>query len=367
MEGIQQLQQLGPSPAKPSKAKKQPNQAPQPKTLYPPPELLEDLCSRFVLNAPEEELKSFERIGFLIELAHWFYEDHVREQQPALRSFSLSDFIAAMFKHCAALRPYGEFADEIYRSFTDYKVKVPTTGAILLNPAMDKCVMVRGWKQHSAWGFPKGKKNFQEEDLACAIREVEEEIGYNIGGHVNPEDFLEVEIAEQRCRLYIVTGVEESTPFLTRTKKEIGEIAWHWIADLPDVENEDPDNPGNPNKGANGLKYFLVWPYMRGLKNWIAARKAPGGGRSKRKKGLTGPSNPTSSGRSAVAPPPSDPAPATRELPQMPAVEFQASDVPSGTQPTALYSSPDFSNFRFDVARILPLLTFPEKVQHASL
>lgn len=62
----------------------------------------------------------------------------MREQQPALRSFSLSDFIAAMFKHCAALRPYSGFADEIYRSFTDYKVKVPTTGAILLNPAMDK-------------------------------------------------------------------------------------------------------------------------------------------------------------------------------------------------------------------------------------
>jgi hypothetical protein len=39
---------------------------------------------------------------------------------------------------------------------------------------------------------------------------------------VRPEDYLEVEIAEQRCRLYIVSGVEESTPFLTRTKKEIG-------------------------------------------------------------------------------------------------------------------------------------------------
>lgn len=91
-----------------------------------------------MLNAPEEELKSFERIGFLIELAHWFYEDHVREQQPGLKTFSLCDFISLMFTHCAALRPYSAFADQIYRSFTDYKVKVPTTGAILLNPAMDK-------------------------------------------------------------------------------------------------------------------------------------------------------------------------------------------------------------------------------------
>jgi mRNA-decapping enzyme subunit 2 len=96
-----------------------------------------------VLNAPEEELKSFERIGFLIELAHWFYEDHVREQQPGLKTFSLCDFISLMFTHCAALRPYSAFADQIYRSFTDYKVKVPTTGAILLNPAMDKVRALR--------------------------------------------------------------------------------------------------------------------------------------------------------------------------------------------------------------------------------
>ena len=28
------------------------------------------------------------------------------------------------------------------------------------------------------WGFPKGRRNFQEKDLNCALREFEEETGY---------------------------------------------------------------------------------------------------------------------------------------------------------------------------------------------
>jgi mRNA-decapping enzyme subunit 2 len=34
---------------------------------------------------------------------------------------------------------------------------VPVYGAILLNPALDKCLMVKGWKPGASWGFPKGK------------------------------------------------------------------------------------------------------------------------------------------------------------------------------------------------------------------
>ena len=28
------------------------------------------------------------------------------------------------------------------------------------------------------WGFPKGRRNYQEKDMICAIREFEEETGY---------------------------------------------------------------------------------------------------------------------------------------------------------------------------------------------
>jgi 8-oxo-dGTP pyrophosphatase MutT (NUDIX family) len=33
------------------------------------------------------------------------------------------------------------------------------------------------WNE-TEWGFPKGRRNFQEKDLVCALREFEEETGY---------------------------------------------------------------------------------------------------------------------------------------------------------------------------------------------
>ena len=33
--------------------------------------------------------------------------------------------------------------------------------------------------QEPEWGFPKGRRNYQEKDIICAIREFEEETGYN--------------------------------------------------------------------------------------------------------------------------------------------------------------------------------------------
>ncbi|KAG6467324.1 hypothetical protein ZIOFF_074881 [Zingiber officinale] len=85
------------------------------RNLLPPQELLDDLCrvlfssgsqhecvsplfdtrvfcSRFVLNVPKEDLESFERILFLLEQAHWFYEDNSVEQNPSLKSLSFREF-----------------------------------------------------------------------------------------------------------------------------------------------------------------------------------------------------------------------------------------------------------------------------------
>lgn len=42
---------------------------------------MEDLACRFLINMPSEELASADRIGFLLEEAHWFYMDMYQEQQ----------------------------------------------------------------------------------------------------------------------------------------------------------------------------------------------------------------------------------------------------------------------------------------------
>lgn len=45
-----------------------------------------------MLNVPKEDLQSFERILFLVEYAHWFYEDNSVENNPSLKSLNLKEF-----------------------------------------------------------------------------------------------------------------------------------------------------------------------------------------------------------------------------------------------------------------------------------
>lgn len=242
-----------------------------PRLLKPSQELLDDLCSRFVLNAPDEELQSFERIMFLIEQAHWFYEDNCREQDPSLKSMSTFEFAALMFQSCASLRPYIANIDDIYKDFTSYKVRVPVTGAIIVDESFEKCLLVKGWKAGASWSFPRGKKNKDEEDHKCAIREVWEETGFDVSGLLKVEDAVEVVIVEQRIRLFIVGGVRENITFAPRTKNEISDIAWHKINELP-VGGNEPHS-----RGATGMKYYMVTPFVGPLKVWISRHKPPSG------------------------------------------------------------------------------------------
>eukprot|EP00899_Mesostigma_viride_P012052 jgi/Mesvir1/20848/Mv07939-RA.1 len=227
-------------------------------------DILMDLCSRFVLNTPEQA--SFDHMLFSVEQAHWFYDDFYREQDPTLASLSLRDFTELMFQHCPALRPYQNMIDDIYKSFTTYKTSVPVCGAIIMNREMDKCVLVKGWKGGASWGFPKGKRNKCEEDSDCAAREVREETGFDISPLLTSE-CLNVTMGQKRTCLFLVVGVDEKTAaFSPQTRKEISEVAWHRIDELPSDSNE--------KRGGNGFKYFMVWPFVRKLKSWIAKQRA---------------------------------------------------------------------------------------------
>ena len=86
---------------------------------------------------------------------------------------------------------------------------------------MDKVLLVTNFNGR-AYSFPKGKINEEETDEACAIREVLEEVGFDISSMVSSSDFLEIE--DGHMRLYIVSGAPEDYEYLTRTKGEIGKI-----------------------------------------------------------------------------------------------------------------------------------------------
>eukprot|EP00171_Calliarthron_tuberculosum_P015346 IDg15346t1 len=62
-------------------------------------EVLDDLCTRFLVNLPDEEFKSFERLFFAVESAHWFYDDFFRERDPRLPRLQLKAFAQKLFDH----------------------------------------------------------------------------------------------------------------------------------------------------------------------------------------------------------------------------------------------------------------------------
>ncbi len=69
------------------------------------------------------------------------------------------------------LQPYQHQLEEIYWRFNAYKQTIPTMGAIILEPNLEKCLLVKGWKAGDGWGFPTGKINKDEADADCAVRE----------------------------------------------------------------------------------------------------------------------------------------------------------------------------------------------------
>jgi len=104
-----------------------------------------------------------------------------------------------------------------------YKTRVPVCGIIIVNSTCDKCLLVKGWKSSSTWGFPKGKINQSEPKRDCAIREVYEETGFDCTELLkeNSNDYMDLTMKDQKIRLYVVKGVDENTVFETRTRKEI--------------------------------------------------------------------------------------------------------------------------------------------------
>ncbi|KAF6166218.1 hypothetical protein GIB67_031002 [Kingdonia uniflora] len=237
---------------------------------YPPQELLDDLCSRFVLNGPPEDLKSFERLLFLVEQAHWFYEDNSVENNPSLKSISLREFTSLMFSSCIQLRPYIAHIDDIYKDFNSYKVRVPVCGAIILDESYQRCLLVKGWKAGASWSFPRGKKAKDEEDHICAIREVLEETGFSVSILLKTDDHIEVTFGEQRMRLYIIAGVKEDTIFAPQTKKEISEISWFRLDELYTTGTDQT------SRVSGGPKLYMVGPFLiRPLKTWISSHQPP--------------------------------------------------------------------------------------------
>lgn len=234
----------------------------------PSRELIEELCLRFVVNKPLEDTNSFERLLFLIEEAHWYYEDHIIPRNPRMRSLSIREFAAMMFEVCPGLEKYKGDLQMILKRFQDFKHTVPVMGAILLSTKMDKVLLVRGWSKNAAWGFPRGKRMKDETDEKCAIREVYEETGFDIKSRLNKRQFIEIHAGLQRVKLFIIKNVPENTQFKPFAKKEIGALAWHLVSELPNAK-EYSCRMYHSSTGQMH-RFYMVHVFAEQLRRWIS-------------------------------------------------------------------------------------------------
>ncbi|GAB7347142.1 hypothetical protein MBLNU459_g3264t1 [Dothideomycetes sp. NU459] len=236
---------------------------------------LDDLCVRFIINLPEEELNDVARICFQVEEAQWFYEDFIRPTDPSLPSLHLRDFCLRIFQHCPLLSTFSSSQHTAaYQQFIEYKTRVPVRGAILLNHDMDEVVLVKGWKKGATWSFPRGKINKDEPDLDCAVREVWEETGYDIreAGLVPPGDqahSIDVTMREQHLRMFVFRGVPTDTLFEPKTRKEISKIQWWKLAGLPGNQRKVASRATHEDASISASKLYMVAPFLPPLKKWI--------------------------------------------------------------------------------------------------
>ncbi|USP82003.1 hypothetical protein yc1106_09277 [Curvularia clavata] len=240
---------------------------------------LDDLCVRFIVNLPNEELQSVERICFQIEEAQWFYEDFIRPLDPNnLPSMHLRKFSQLMFQHCPLFSAYSEqLHQQAYEQFLAYKTRVPVRGAIMLNEDMTHAVLVKGWKKGAKWSFPRGKINKEETDLDCAVREVWEETGFDLreANLVEPDEHMKkitVTMREQSMMLYVFRGVPMDAHFEPQTRKEISKIGWYKLTDLPTLRRKNQMQQPQQGNGQDLLKessFYMVAPFLGPLKQWI--------------------------------------------------------------------------------------------------
>lgn len=221
--------------------------------------VLEDLLVRFVINVPEEDLSSIERVFFQVEEAQWFYTDFLKTINPALPNMKMKSFAPAMLKKCPLVWKWGDPLDALSR-FGKYKSSIPVRGIALLNEDLTKVILVQGVESNS-WSFPRGKISKDEDDLECAIREVKEETGFDARNYVNEKDVLERTIGGKNFKIFVAKGVPEDYQFEPTVRNEIANIKWFECKGLRKSVSKSPS------------KFYVVSAMMEPMNRWINKNK----------------------------------------------------------------------------------------------
>lgn len=178
----------------------------------------------------------------------------------------MKQFTSIIFYHVPFLHPQVPNLDKILEDWKQYKLSVPTYGAILISENLKSVLLVQSYFAKSSWGFPKGKINENEDPMHCAIREVYEETGYDCSKGIKENDYIDLIINFQYTRLYLVTGVSLNTKFQPRTRNEIKCCEWFPLEFLPSNKYQVE---AKTNLGIGPNSFFMILPFIKPLKRWM--------------------------------------------------------------------------------------------------
>lgn len=216
---------------------------------------LDEIELRFISTLADREL-TIERLYFHLQQAHWYFIDFLADPDRGIPALSGGEFRRALFERSPSLNSYYSRESEFTGRFKEYLSRIPSHGGILLDDALEHILLIRPW-YGKTWGLPKGKISENETAFDAAVREVEEEVGFDMHDYVvDPvNDFLVSSGGEGVTRMYVATGVPLDYPFEPQTRKEVAEIAWFRVEDL-----------GTSNK------FWSVKPFLQGIYGFISAR-----------------------------------------------------------------------------------------------
>jgi mRNA-decapping enzyme subunit 2 len=226
-------------------------------------EALDDVAMRFLVNLPSSERENLfvERLFFQLQQAHWFYEDFYVDDFDHIPHLGFRDFTRIMFERCDLLKAYRARHADFVDKFKDYAKRIPSFGGIVLDEGMTHVLLVRAFKTKS-WGWPKGKVNEGETDMECAAREVLEETGIDVSSRMHAEDFVAYYNGMQLVKLFIASGVSRSVKAAPQVRKEVEEVTWHKLADIPLASG---------TTGAS--RFWALRPALRNLHKWIDSHR----------------------------------------------------------------------------------------------
>ena len=83
------------------------------------------------------------------------------------------------------------------QKFRKWKGALPANGVILLNPGLDKVLLVQEFRFKKRWSFPKGAAEKGESQEKCAAREAFEEVGLDVSHMIDKKEWFRRKIGSK--------------------------------------------------------------------------------------------------------------------------------------------------------------------------